>query len=153
MSKPILYLMCGIPRSGKSTWAFENKNKGVIVCPDWFRTNIFGHQFEKTAEPFIWAITDTLIRSILDQKKNVILDACNLYPTTRGKYYNIAKEYDAEVICVYVNTPIDICLERNKKSKKNKKVPIDILKNMFAGLIEPNVDFESFDGIIRVIGE
>ena len=52
-TKSSLIILCGLPRSGKSTYARKNSKNAVIVCPDRIRKVIFGHQFHKEAEDFI----------------------------------------------------------------------------------------------------
>lgn len=150
MNKPTLTLMCGIPRSGKSTWIEKNKKKtDVIVCPDEIRIDLFGHNFHKPAEPMIWMLTEFFIKSLIKQKLNIILDACNM-TIARERWVNIAKENGYKVILVILDTPLKTCIKRNK----DKKIPLDVLKSMakffdIDRLIHPSNNV--YDKIIRII--
>ena len=41
--KNTLILMCGLARSGKSTWIKKNQADAIVVSPDDIRAEIFGH--------------------------------------------------------------------------------------------------------------
>ena len=152
-SEPLLIILVGFPRSGKSTWVKENKelarNKALVVEPDWIRTNILGHQFHKPAEPIIWLIADSFIRIALSQGHTVILDGINLFPFVREKYIALAKEMGAGVECVWINTPMDVCVERNNVSPEGQKLPHNVLVNKENGFVPPSVE-EGFDAVIEL---
>ncbi len=153
MKSPILTIMVGIPRSGKSTWSEKNKTpEDIIICPDTIRKEIFGHQFHQNAEPYIWAITETFMLLLMQQRKSIILDATNLSYRTRCKYINLAKTaYGYKTRLVWLNTDLKTCLERNKKSK-DKKVPKDVIKTMYDFVKPLDLKYEGdlFDEILEV---
>lgn len=82
-----LLMTVGLPRSGKSTWA--RKQFGVpIVNPDSIRLAMHGHQFIKSAEPFVWATASTMVEALfLAGHPTVILDATNVTRATRLKHH------------------------------------------------------------------
>ena len=151
MKQPVLTLLSGIPRSGKSTWVAKNqKETDVVVSPDTIRLVIFGHQFHKNAEPFIWSFTDAFILLLAKQKKSIILDAVNMGSHIRHKYASMVKPYGYKVKLVWINTTLAECLKRNKKSK-DKKVPVNVIEGMAAGFSPINAKYETdFDEIIEV---
>jgi len=130
MNKLIVTLMCGLARSGKSTWIGKHSKNNVVICPDRIRKLIFGHQFHKNAEDFIWAYARGMARLLLEQNKNIIIDATNLNYGARSQWYNIAEEYKAKIIVVWVKTSLRKCLVRNNKSPEDEKLPSDVLKKM-----------------------
>jgi predicted kinase len=137
MNKPILTLMCGLPRSGKSTWVKKNKKKNeVVVCPDEIRLELFGHIFHSPSEPFIWSITEFFIKSLMKQKINIILDACNLTMTIH-RWIDIARKNNYKVNLIVIDTKFDICLKRNEK---DKKIPLEVLLR-FPRLKKDNIDY------------
>ena len=144
--EPILFIMVGFPRSGKSTWIKENSNY-LVVEPDWIRREILGHQFHKPAEPIIWLIADSFIRIALSQGQNVVLDGTNLLPFIREKYITLAKGMNASVIAIWVDTPMEVCVERNNRSVEGQKLPHNILVSKEEGFVPPSKD-EGFDSII-----
>jgi len=150
--KQILTIMAGIPRSGKSTWIEKNKTlQDIIVSPDIIRKEIFGHQFFKPCEPFIWAFTDAFILLLAQQKKSIILDAVNMTSYVRNKYITIVEPYGYKTKLVWINTDLKECIKRNETSK-DKKVPLNVIKSMCAGFrpIDEEYEDDNFDEIIEV---
>ena len=123
--KPNLTLMCGLPRSGKSTWITNNKKKHeVVVCPDEIMLDLFGHTFHKMAEPMVWTITEYIIGSLMKQKLDIILDACNMFTATH-KWVDMARDNDYRTKLVVIDTSLDTCIQRNKA---DGKLPVSVLK-------------------------
>ena len=116
-NKPKFVLMVGLPRSGKSTWIENNKDNDdgyVVISNDWIRENIFKSEHSRTTNPALWMITDATIRLLLSQNKNVIMDGVNHLKFVRSEFIVTAEEMNAEVVIVWVNTPLETCLVRNK---------------------------------------
>ena len=85
--KPILILMVGLPRSGKSTWAREQNVP--IVCPDAIRLALHGKRFLQSAEPLVWAMAHLMVESLfLAGHCTVILDATNNTRRRRKEWIN-----------------------------------------------------------------
>ena len=108
---PTLLLMCGIPRSGKSTRANEiSKRFGApIVCPDDFRLEMYGHEFFAKGERHVWASVHAAARALSRRHKLVIIDATNTTIKRRkewlhGPWHRVAYEVVVE--------KIGICVER-----------------------------------------
>jgi predicted kinase len=137
-----LTLMCGPARSGKSTWIKENAKDDVIVCPDRIRKLIFGHQFHRDAEDFVWAYAKGMAKLILEQGKNVLIDATNLNYSTREQWYRIALDYKANIRVVWVKTSLKECKERNRKSPEGERLPEDVLERMAIMFENPTEDIK-----------
>jgi predicted kinase len=61
-----LAIMCGFPRSGKTTWAKSLKREGwVRVCPDEIRMALHGQPFLKEEESLVWALVWARARGLL----------------------------------------------------------------------------------------
>ena len=146
MDKPTLIIMCGLARSGKSTWIRENRPDVVAISPDKVRSEIFGHQFFANAEDFIWAMTKGMAKLILEQGKSVLIDATHTTWGSRTAWIRIAKQYNAEVEIVWIKTSLDECLERNEKSEDGQKLPEDVIERMATNFVDPWHDFDT-DGI------
>jgi predicted kinase len=136
MNKPTLTLMCGLPRSGKSTWIKENKGNSIVVSTDDIRKEIFGHQFHAPANKFVFGITEGMATLILKQGRDVIVDATHITRMLRQSWKSIAKNCNSKLQVVWVYTDYDPiknfanCLERNQLSPKNEKVPLLSMFNM-----------------------
>lgn len=108
-----LVVMCGIPRSGKSTWVNENLKGYHIVCADDIRLAL-GVQFDFRLENFVWGVHDTAVRAALVRERDVVIDATNTTITTIKRYAAMAEEYSINFRVVHVNTPLTVCFARNK---------------------------------------
>jgi len=129
LDKPsFLIALVGLPASGKSTLANAVKKKMVekfkvnedhisIIDPDLIRSIIIenGVEFDYTVEPIIRKENLENIRKNLEQKKIVISDDLNYYRSMRHDLKLITDSLDIPFFIVYLNTPLKICLEWNKK--------------------------------------
>lgn len=70
----VLILTCGLPRSGKSTWA---RKQGVpIVCPDAIRLAKTGRRWFGSIEHEVWSASRTMVRALfLAGHSTVVLDS------------------------------------------------------------------------------
>lgn len=81
----ILIATCGLPRSGKSTWA--QRSSYPVVCPDAIRLALHGQRFASQAEPFVWAIAKVMVRALFGAgHKTVVLDATNTTRVRRDEW-------------------------------------------------------------------
>ena len=158
-----LYIMCGLPGSGKSTWAKSFKEKleksgykCVIVSRDDIRFSLIqnGNYFSKEKETFN-SYCDT-IQKYLDMGYQVIADATQIDSTSRAKLLNhLEIAEDVHVSCVYINTPIEKCKEYNSKRDGMRKVPEVVIERMNAKKMPPTLrEYNGFnyDSIINVEG-
>ena len=89
-SKFVVFVMCGLPGSGKSTWAKENHPDLTIVSRD-------------------------VIRAKLAKKKqSFIVDDTNSIPKYRKELLQTLRNYGAKIIGVNVETPIEVCINRRR---------------------------------------
>jgi predicted kinase len=139
-NNPVLTIMCGIARCGKSTWISKNKGNAVIVCPDDIRAKIFGHQFYIDAEEFVWSFVNAMIKLLLDQGKSVIVDATSINEFSRDKLIKIARKRGLKSRVVWIKTSVKECKRRNKKSPEGKKVPEEVIDRMARGFEDPIYD-------------
>jgi len=136
-NKLTVILMVGLARSGKSTWIKKNTKDNVVVCPDRIRKLIFGHQFHKEAEGFVWAYAKGMTKLLLEQGKSVIIDATNINYSSRQQWYDIALEYKAKIKIIWVKTSLKECKERNEKSPEGERLPEEVLDRMAESFEDP----------------
>lgn len=121
MKLPMLTVMSGLPRSGKSTWIQQNKTKHtVVISNDWIRENILHCKYARSINPAIWMITDATARQLLSQGFDVIMDGIHLQKYIRKEIIDMGREMNAKIRIVYMDTPINVCLDRELKMPHDK---------------------------------
>jgi predicted kinase len=149
-NKLTMTLMVGLARCGKSTYVKKN-SKDVIVCPDRIRKLIFGHQFHKDAEDFVWAYAKGMAKLILEQGKNVLIDATNLNFYSREQWYKIAKDYKAKIKVIWIKTSLKECKKRNAKSPEGERLPEGTLDNMAYMFENPTREFADWTYGVEIV--
>ena len=145
-----LYLMCGCPGAGKSTF-LKNKEKKdenlVIVSRDKIRFSIvkpneeyFSHEDEVLKE--FWK----QINTALAENKDVLVDQTSLTPKSRKYLLDHVTGYTYANI-IWINEDLKTCLERNEKRKGTRSyVPRGTIRRMYFQFVEPSLS-EGFDYI------
>ncbi len=145
-----LYLMCGCPGAGKSTF-LKNKVKKdenlVIVSRDKIRFSIvkpneeyFSHEDEVLKE--FWK----QINTALAENKDVLVDQTSLTPKSRKYLLDHVTGYTYANI-IWINEDLKTCLERNEKRKGTRSyVPRGTIRRMYFQFVEPSLS-EGFDYI------
>jgi predicted kinase len=130
MSKK-LYLMIGIPGSGKSTYVNNLvKDYGVqVVCADDIR-KAFGHVFYGAIEPMIHAWTYTQARALMSRGFDVVIDECNTRPEYIRRWRQAAVEFGYEIIGVHIITDKATCIAR----RDDGKFPLEVIDRKEAQL-------------------
>lgn len=146
MKKQKLYIMCGCPGSGKSTYAKEHlmDNRTIYVSRDEIRFSIVDEK-EKyfSKEATVYKIFVTNINEALKRGYNVIADATHLNHKSRMKLFNklAYSPYDVDTTIVFLNTPLEVCQERNLLRKGTRAyVPEDQIYQMYNNLERPFFD-------------
>lgn len=148
----VLYLMCGLPGSGKTTAAknvIKNDPNIKYVSRDDIRYTMVSdqeHYFDRENE--VYREFCNQISRWLQQGDYVIADATHLTKNSRKKLLNnIIKP--AQIRCIFVNTPFNICMERNSKRKGITRVPDKQMYRMKNTLQIPSA-IEGFDMIFTI---
>ena len=140
-----VWLICGIPGSGKSTWIKKRlmENGGIWISRDEVRFSMVKEDedyFSKENEVF-----DKFIANICEALKsplaeNIYIDATHLSDKARKKVLNrLPKDNIDEVIYVVFKVPLEICIERNNKRFGREKVPESAIRNMHLSFQYPDV--------------
>lgn len=111
-----LGIMCGMPLSGKSTYAKLLQSQGwVRVSLDDIRLALHGEVYKPDAEPLVWESAELMVRALLKSGHNVIVDTTNRTRDRRKRWRRVAKEFGLTLEVFHVDTDYETCKERNKK--------------------------------------
>lgn len=143
INKPILYVSCGIPGSGKTTFLNKVKKEDeIIVSRDDIRMPMLKKQedfFKHEKE--VYKIFITKIGEGLQSGHNVYADATHLNRFSRQKLFDNLKGYfpnlDYSLEAIYFNVPIQICLQRNKNRTGRARVPEPAILSMANSFSKP----------------
>ena len=152
-----IYVLCGIPGSGKSTWAEQHLREKPIVSRDAIRFAMVDEAeeyFSREKEVF-----ESFINAIVGACKTFgccVVDATHISKASRRKLLcaldeQIKGHYDTTII--YFNVPLEICLKRNKLRDGRALVPEQAIYSMYNQFTEPEYnEHESIKGIWKIGG-
>lgn len=125
-----LTVLIGLPASGKTRWAMENRGPNdVIVCRDDLRMMNYGvWHGDPIDENFITKQEKQMIISAFENGQNVISANTNLNKTNVQRLVNIAAQFGAEVDYIYFELPPATCIEYDKH--RDKKVGAKVINRM-----------------------
>lgn len=165
MTPKTLYLMCGPAGSGKTTFVSKYILASEECCHHVSRDNIrfgllkegdnyFAYE-DKVYELFIEDIQETLKSDIYD---TVFADATHLTAKARAKTLNdIFKDERIEknnvfIVPVFVDVPLETCLERNARRHGRRLVPETVVTNMCKSKQFPqfNENDYVYDHVMRI---
>ncbi len=143
MTRPKVILLVGLPGSGKSTYA--TAQGWPILASDELRRVLLDDARDQTANRTVFVLLRRLLHMRLELRRPVTcIDATNLTPYERRPYIKIAQMHDAEVEAVYLDVPIEVCLQRNRG--RDRVVPPDVVEKMSKRLVVPSME-EGFSAV------
>lgn len=135
MTKKLLMLK-GLPASGKTTHAkeLEGTGKWVRVNKDDIRKEYFPDWTFKDEKRVLY-IEDAEILAELNEGNNVVVDDTNFNPKHKDRLEKIAEQTGAEFEVMFIDTPLEECIKRNKK--RANKVPMEAILDMYRKYVAP----------------
>lgn len=136
-----LFILCGIPGSGKSTWAekFLRDTMGVaIVSTDQIRLACYGVEYDAKINSEVFKTAYSNIEFFLRRGENVCLDATNLHAKYRQDVIKIAQSYSAKVIAI--KFPISVSTALKRIEDRERKVPADVIIQMYNTFEHPRYE-------------
>lgn len=142
-ARPIISMMVGLPRSGKTTYIEKNKyGVRVVVSADQLRYLVYGQRFWGPGEDFMWAIRKIILKMLMEQGVNIVIDETNTTATRRKPVINLAKKYGYSVEAVVIDTPKETCIERAKAEGDENLIPvIERMAEQFEPVQPEEVDY------------
>ena len=138
----VLYLMCGVPGCGKSTWINKNKiDSDIVVSRDVVRFSLVKENEDYfSKENLVFNTFIEQINEAIDNKANTIyVDATHINETSRNKVLDrLHLSDEVKVIPVFIKEKLETCLQRNSLREGRANVPEKAIIRMYNSLHAPN---------------
>jgi len=150
-----LYVLTGLPGSGKTTWAAEfkatHKEPTFIIASDDIRVELGGYpqyfkEEQKVRELFYSRMNEPLFYGDV----NVIMDSTCLEDKFRKLIIEKSGEFDRKVL-VFFNISPSICKARNENRELDRRVKDAVMDTMIENFHYPSDEIISlYDSILVV---
>lgn len=118
-------LMCGLPRSGKTTETQKYKDfKYFILSKDLIRLQLFNKRFYQDGEYLVLSTFKTILNYVIKQELDIVIDETNLTIQRRKELIDFLKKNGYEVTIIYLKTSKEDCIHRAKITMQTDLIPI-----------------------------
>ena len=145
---PKLYMLIGLPSSGKSTWAKTLIQKEPHSI-DWhssdaIREELYGSEEVQDNPNIVFGLMLKRTRESLLAGHSVIYDATNINCKKRRSFLKQISNIDCYKIAKVFATSYDKCIKRN--NERSRKVPNNVIERMYRNFQIP-IKAEGWDSI------
>ena len=140
-----LYMLVGVPGSGKSTWAKHQKwsNPCSYISTDkhidrWAEE--LGRDYTEIFSTFMPAAVELMAAEVIYARENnqdIIWDQTSTTVKSRSKKFDMLPDYYA--IAVVFPTPGRLELDSRLSLRSGKVIPVDVIDNMIQGYEPPTI--------------
>ncbi len=106
--------MMGASGSGKSTFAQKYFKSTEVLSSDYFRGLVSDDENDQGASKATFYALFYIAGKRLEANKLVVVDATNVQQSARADIVSLAKRFDVLPIAIVLNTPEQVCVERNR---------------------------------------
>lgn len=135
--KPVIHLLRGLPGAGKTTRAMElllEEERIKRVSKSDLRHMLNGGVYSQENEIFIIEMRNIIIREAILKNYSVIVDDTNMNPVHFEAIKDLAKTLKVEAIVHDMNTPLQICIERD--AQREHPVGEIVIRRMYMSYSE-----------------
>lgn len=119
-----VYIMVGLPRSGKSTYADKYKGYKAIVSADQLRYLVYGQRFWGPGEDMMWAIRKIALTMLMEQGIDIVIDETNTTAARRKPIIELARKHGYSVEAIVIGTPKKTCIARAIAEGDERIIPV-----------------------------
>ena len=146
MNRPKLIILCGIPGSGKSTYAkdYIGRNCNTVhLSSDAIRKELYGDENIQGNPGEVFTLMQKRAVEALNNGHDVLYDATNITRKDRSGIIGVCPKF-AKIECHIIWAPIEVCIERD--SKRERAVGKEVIDRMLKRFQSPYYD-EGIDEI------
>lgn len=146
MNSPKLYVLVGVPASGKSTWISNQDWIGdcVVVSTDVY-VEKFARRLKSTYSGVFNLVMERAIRLMMRkvnkakrENKDIVWDQTSTTVASRKRKFKVLPNYYP--IAVVFKTPDMIELNRRLNSRPGKIIPQHVINDMINNFVMPSVE-------------
>lgn len=144
-SKNSFIMLCGLPGSGKSTYAKNILSDNTIwLSSDKIREELYGSEDEQGEANMVFDEMRKRTSKALKEGKDVVYDACNINSKKRIALLKELRKISCIKKCIICATPYEKCIERD--SSRARTVKESVIKRMYMSWNTPFY-YEGWDEI------
>ena len=152
---PTVYVLVGVPASGKTTWYEKQvfKKETVYVSTDAYIEKIALQEGKTYSEVFMDNMKDAIANMLLEvksahaEKKDIVWDQPSCSPRSRNKKFRLLKGY--RFIAVVFPIPKLKVLNKRLKKRPGKTIPPFVMESMISSFEMPTIE-EGFHEIVII---
>lgn len=145
---PKLIVLCGPSHVGKTAFARRLRDDFAVISPDKIRKRLCVDFVDLKQETKVWGIYESMKRKALEERRNVILDACHI--SKRARWHSLqGPNARHRKICIVFDLPFRTIRER---CLKTKRVPLKEVERMWRAFQKnkPTIDALKAEGFDEV---
>lgn len=145
MNRPKLIILCGIPGSGKSTYAkkyiSEYPKTPVHLSSDKIREELYGDETVQGNPGEVFSLMQKRAIEALNDGHDVLYDATNITRKDRSGIIGVCPKF-AKIECHIIWAPIEVCIQRDAERERTvgKEVIDRMLKRFQAPYYDEDID-------------
>jgi predicted kinase len=146
MNRPTLILLCGIPGSGKTTYAkkyIEEHDGTIHISSDEIRQELWGDEATQGDNNEVFSLMQSRTIETLNNGQSIVYDATNITRKDRFYIISLCPKF-VKIECHIIWAPIETCIERDATRKRT--VGKDVIDRMLKRFQSPWYD-EGIDEI------
>lgn len=151
---PRLYVLVGLPGSGKTTYARRRLPNTIRISLDDLRLMMSGRTYDERYEPAVAAAGTAALRAVLanarDWGMDVVFDATNVSRAWRERSLEVAAGTGIVPVAILIRCPLEVAIERNRR--RRFPVPEEVIRRFHDSLEEPSRE-EGFAEVFVVDSE
>jgi predicted kinase len=151
---PTLYVLIGLPGSGKSHWAQTTADRigAIVVGSDEVRAEFQARGQNPHDGDAVFAEVERRARAYLQSDRSVILDATHYQQRYRTYAINLARQLRIPCVAIWFDTSLAEALQRNGWRTGDRfgeqRVPDHVIRDMAARFDPPGRD--EFDRVVTI---